>query len=99
MFLDRLSSVIENKKFKTKLFDKRDPYPFSMGCMPHLDSNILSNFYYASLASQILRFDRNTSGSNTFITLVNQLLKIIQIQDNKQRFMITMLKCNHEENH
>ena len=67
--------------------------------MPHLDSNILSNIYYASLASQILRFDRNTSGSNTFITLVNQLLKIIQIQDNKQRFMITMLKCNHEENH
>ena len=67
--------------------------------MPHLDSNILSNIYYASLASQILRFHRNTSGSNTFITLVNQLIKRIQMQDNKQRFMITMLKCNHEENH
>ena len=60
--------------------------------MPHLDSNILSNIYYVSLASQVSRFARNTFGSNTFITLVNQLIKRIQIRGNKHRFMITMLK-------
>ena len=38
-FLD-LSMVIENKKFKTQLSDKRDAFPFYIFCMSHLDTNI-----------------------------------------------------------
>ena len=29
-------------------------YYFSIVCMPHLDSNILSNIYYATIGSEIL---------------------------------------------
>ena len=73
-FLD-LSIIIENKKFKTKLLDKRDASSFSIVFMPHLDSNISSNIYYVSITSEILRFATTTSDSNTFIILASQLLK------------------------
>ena len=35
--------VIENKKFKAQLYDKRDAFLFPTVCMPRLDSNIPSN--------------------------------------------------------
>ena len=44
-----LSITIENKKFKTKLFDKRDAFPFFISRIPHLDSNILSDVYIYSM--------------------------------------------------
>ena len=71
-FLD-LSIIIENKKFKIGLFDKRNAFPFSIARMPHFDSNTPSNVYHASIASEILRFAVTTFDSNTFITLANQL--------------------------
>ena len=37
-----LSIMIENKKCKTKLYDKRDAFPFCVVRMPQLDSNIPS---------------------------------------------------------
>ena len=46
-----LSIVIENKKLKTQLYDKRDAFYFSIFCTPHLDSQILSNIYYVSVDS------------------------------------------------
>ena len=39
------SLKIEKKKIKTRLYDKRDAFPPSIVCMPHLDSNILSNVH------------------------------------------------------
>ena len=42
-----ISLKIEKKKIKTRLYDKRDAFSPSIVCMPHLDSNILSNVYYA----------------------------------------------------
>ena len=42
-----LSIIIENKIFKTQLYDNRNAFPFSMS---HLNSNIPSNIYYASWA-------------------------------------------------
>ena len=42
-----ISLKIEKKKIKTRLYDKRDAFPPAIVCMPHLDSNILSNVYYA----------------------------------------------------
>ena len=52
-FLD-LCFILENKKFKTRLYDKgRDVFYFSDVHMLYLDSNNLSNIYYASIGSEI----------------------------------------------
>ena len=48
--------LIENKKLKSKLFDKRDPLPFSIVCMAYLDKNIPLNVYYVPFGFDILRF-------------------------------------------
>ena len=71
-FLD-LSMIIQNKKFKTQLYKKRYVFPSSIVHMPHLDSNIPSNIYYASIGFKVLRFARNSSDINTFLTLSNCL--------------------------
>ena len=70
-FLD-LSIVIEINN--TKLFDKRDASPFSIVCVPHLDSYISSSIYNAFIGSQTLRFAGTTSDKNTFTSLANQLI-------------------------
>ena len=61
-FLDLSISII-----KIQLYYKRYAFPFSIVGMPHLDSYIRSNIYYASIASEILRFSRTTSDINTFV--------------------------------
>ena len=71
--------IVENKKFKTQPYDKRDVFFFStIVRMPHLDSKIPSNIYYESIGSETLRFVRNTSDVNTFVTLSNLILKRTQ---------------------
>ena len=75
IFDSDFSIIIENKKNKTKLYDKRDALPFSVTRMPHLDINILLNIYFSSAGSEILRFVRTTSDGNTFIALANQLFQ------------------------
>ena len=72
-FFDLLNTIKNKKKLKTQLFDKRDPFPFSKVYMLHLDNNILSSIYHASIGSEILRFVRPSSDSKTFIKLSNQL--------------------------
>ena len=56
--------LVENKKLKSKLFDKGDPLPFSIVCMVYLDSNIPLNVYYVPFGFDILRFGRTTSKKN-----------------------------------
>ena len=82
-FLD-LSIIIENNISKTQLYDKRDAFAFSIVRMPHLDRNIPSNIYYATIGSAILIFARTTSE-------VNCLLKKMQKQGSKHRSAISML--------
>ena len=43
--------------------------------MPHLESNIPPNIYYASIGSEILRFVRTNSESNNFITIESTFQK------------------------
>ena len=83
--------IIQNKKFKTQLYKKRYVFPSSIVHMPHLDSNIPSNIYYASIGFKVLRFDRNSSDINTFLTLSNCLWKRMQKQGSKHRSIIYML--------
>ena len=59
----------------TQLCDKRNVSPISIDCMPHLDSNIPSNIYYASKSFEVLMITRTTSDINTFLTLSDRLLK------------------------
>ena len=54
--------------------------------MPHMNSNIPSNIYYASIDSS-----RTTSDINTFITLSNCLLKRIQKQGSKHKSITSIL--------
>ena len=58
--------IIENKKLKTKLFDKKNAFHFLVIFLPHLNCNIPSNSYYVSIGSDILKFPRRISDSNNF---------------------------------
>ena len=47
-----LSLTIKKKQLKTKLFDKRDKFPFSIVFRSYSRSNISTNIYYATIGSQ-----------------------------------------------
>ena len=83
--------IIQNKKFKKQLYKKSYVFPSSIVHMPHLDSNIPSNICYASIGFKVLRFARNSSDINTFVTLSNCLWKRMQKQGSKHRSIIYML--------
>ena len=40
-------------RVKAKLYNQKDAFHFSIACVPHLDSIILSNIYYVSISSKI----------------------------------------------
>ena len=69
----------------------RDAFSFSVVCMPHLDNNIPSNIYNASMGSEILKFPVTTSDINTFVTLSLRFIKRIQKQRSKHRSILSML--------
>ena len=75
----------------TQLCDKRNVFPISFDCMPHLDSNIPSNIYYACESFEVLRFARTTSDINTFVTLSDRLLKRMQKWWSEHRSITSML--------
>ena len=72
-FLD-LMICIENNKFNTNLYDKRDDFPFSVVRMPYLDSNIPSKILYSSFGAEVLRYARNTSKIEVFLDNCNNLI-------------------------
>ena len=90
LFLD-LPVTTENKKFKTKLSDKWDAFPFSIVLVPHLDSNIPSNIFYTSIRPEILGVHKTALDVNTFITLAKLFLKRMKKQGSKHRSVISML--------
>ena len=55
-----LDITIKEGIFIYKLFDKRDAFPFSIVRMPHIESNIPENIFYASLVGEFLRIVRST---------------------------------------
>lgn len=52
-FLDQ-SIKVHDRRFRTKLFDTRDAFPFYISSLPYLDSNITSEILDASVGSQIV---------------------------------------------
>lgn len=86
-----LSVNIENIKIKAQLYDKRDTLSFYIICMPHLDSKISSNIYYASAGYEILKFSRTKSDINIFATLFSRLFKKMQRDGSKHQLKKSML--------
>ena len=65
-FLD-LDIQIENGKFCTKLFDKRDAFPFEIVRMPNRSSNIPSKIFDSCIGAETLRIARISSSCESFI--------------------------------
>ena len=65
------------------LFDKRDTFPFSTVCMPHIDSNSPQNIFYSAIKGEFLRISCSTLCLNDFIAKTKELLKCMQIQSSK----------------
>ena len=59
--------------------------------MPYLDNNIPSNIYCEFIGCEILRFARTTSDINCFVIHSNRLLKRMQKEGGKHRYIISML--------
>lgn len=65
-FLD-LSICVENDRFVTKTFDKRDDFPFAIINYPHVLSNIPRTVINGVIISQFLRFCRVSTTLSSFI--------------------------------
>ena len=83
-FLDLFISI-ENSKFKTKLFDKRNDFSFSIVRMPHKNSNIPSKMFYSTINAEILRICRATSSLDSFIETSLKLIRRMEKQGAKHR--------------
>ena len=91
LFLD-LSIEAHDRKFSTKLFNKRDAFPFYINRMPYLDNNIPSKTFYTSISSEIVRMARTTSELINMVTHANILLICMKKQGNECTRIISLLK-------
>ena len=73
-FLD-LAIEIEDGKFKTKLYDKTDAFPFDIVRMPFRSSNIPSKMFFSSFSAEILKISKATSSLNLFAHTSRTLIK------------------------
>ena len=90
-FLD-LQITNENGHLNTKLFDKRDDFPFSINRLPFLSSNIPTNMFYASISAEILRIARVSSSMDNFIYSSKVLIKRVKKQGATQDKLSKVLK-------
>ena len=77
-YLD-LKISIDNNKFKTELYDKRNEFSFKVISLPHMDSNVPARSSYGVFTSQVYRLFRANSGITGFYNstrhLMDKLLK------------------------
>ena len=64
--LQKIAISIENGKFWTKLFDKRDNFDFPIVNYPHMDSNIPVKPALGVYISQLIRFGKLCSKFSDF---------------------------------
>jgi hypothetical protein len=72
-----LNIEINNKKFYTKLFDKRVNLPFKTICFPHLDSNLPVQMCQNVFAGQILRYAIINTEHQDFKKCTKNLIKYL----------------------
>ena len=92
-FLD-LNIAIEQTKFNTKTYDKREDFNFDIVNFPDLAGNIPHRAAYGVYISQIIRYARLCSRFEDFINCI-QLLKskLLKKNFNIQRLSSTLKKC------
>ena len=72
-FLD-LSISISSGVFNSKLYDKRDNFPFAIIRMPYRCSNMPSTIYYSSIGAEILRICKASTNKNDCINSAKLLI-------------------------
>ena len=70
-----LDLKINDGIFSSKLYDKREAFPFSVVRMPHRQSNMPSKMFYSTISAEVLRICRVTSNFSDFVDSVKKLLK------------------------
>ena len=76
-FLDLLIKA-EQDIFYTKIYDKRDAYPFEIVSLPDLHGNISESSAYGVLKGQIIRYARNTSKFVDFTERIATMIKKVK---------------------
>ena len=82
-FLD-LDITIVDGRFETKLFDKRDDFPFSIVRFPYKCSNMPNKMFYSTIGAEFLRIARATSRIEDLILTLSSLIKRMINQGAKQ---------------
>ena len=98
-FLD-INITIENGKFCTKLFDKRDNFGFDIVRMPYACSNIPGKMFYGSIGAEFLRIARATSKIEDLESTCKQLLTRMSSQGGrifKTRSTLTKMIQKHQD--
>ena len=90
-FLD-LEITKEDGHFNTKLYDKRDDFPFSIVRLPFLSSNIPTSMFYSSIGAEILRIGRVSSSTGNFLSSCKTLIERVKKQGAKQYKLEKILK-------
>ena len=90
-FLD-LSITKENGRLTTKLFDKRDEFPFSIVRLPFSSSNIPTNMFYACIGAEILRIGRVSSSLDSFFSSCKTLIERVKRQGSVHSKLVKTLK-------
>ena len=78
-FLD-LNIKIKDGKFHFGLFDKRDPFPFSIIRMPDKASNVPSSIVYSAMGVESLRTARASNNPESFSTAIKPLIACMSRQ-------------------
>ena len=71
---------IEDSKFFTRFYDKRDNFNFSIVRMPHKDSLMARKMFESSINAEILRICKATTEYNHFVESVRTLMKQMKNQ-------------------
>ena len=90
-FLD-LDIEIDNKRFKTKLFDKRDAFPFKIVRMPDKSSNMPSKIFSSCIGAETLRIARISSTVDSFQNSCHCLYKRMLTQGASKAGIYKVLK-------
>ena len=92
-FLD-LAINVEDKKFVTKIYDKRDAFPFEIVSLPDLRGNIAETPAYGVLKGQMIRYARNSSKFMDFAERIAKMVRKILPKDFEiNRIKKTLKQC------
>ena len=98
-FLD-LKIKIDNNKFMTSLYDKRDNFNFDIVRMPHKCSNIPSKMFNSTISAELLRISKASTSYCVFLKAAKVLIHRMTKQGaaiNTLSFSLRKMLNNHSE--